>query len=64
MKIVTFTLRCAWRGDGINSFIHRAVAIYEKILAEKPTVIAFQEVIPASLEVLKRLLPEYEFFYD
>ena len=22
MKIVTFNLRCAWRGDGINSFIH------------------------------------------
>lgn len=62
MKIVTFNLRCAWRGDGINSFIHRAGLIYEKVITEKPTVIAFQEVIPASLEVLKRLLPEYEFF--
>ena len=62
MKIVTFNLRCAWRGDGINSFIHRAGLIYEKIMAERPSVIAFQEVITASLEVLKRLLPEYEFF--
>ena len=62
MKIVTFNLRCEWHGDGKNAFIHRAGPIYEKILAEKPTAIAFQEVIPASLEVLKRLLPEYEFF--
>ena len=62
MKIVTFNLRCEWRGDGQNAFIHRAGPIYEKVITEKPTVIAFQEVIPASLEVLKRLLPEYEFF--
>ena len=62
MNIVTWNLRCEWRGDGINAFIHRAGLIYEKITAERPSVIAFQEVIPESLEVLRRLLPEYEFF--
>ena len=63
MKIVTWNLRCVWKkGDGINSFVHRAGLIYEKIVAELPDVIAFQEVIPAALELLKRVLPEYEFF--
>lgn len=61
MKIVTFNLRCAWRGDGINSFIHRVGMIYEKINAEKPTVIGFQEVKPIQLDLLKKMLPEYEF---
>lgn len=62
MKIVTWNLRCVWAGDGINSFLHRVGMIYEKIVTEKPDLIGFQEVIPASLEVLKRLLPEYEFY--
>ena len=62
MKIVTFNLRCEWRGDGQNAFIHRAGLIYDKIMEKRPSVIAFQEVIPQSLEVLRRLLPEYEFF--
>ena len=63
MKIVTWNLRCVWKkGDGINSFVHRAGLIYEKIITELPDVIAFQEVIPAALELLKRMLPEYDFF--
>ena len=44
MKIVTFNLDCCWDGaEGINSFIHRAGMIYERINAEKPDIIAFQE---------------------
>lgn len=63
MKIVTWNLRCLWKAtDGVNAFIHRAGFIYDKIMQEKPSVIAFQEVIPDSLELLKRTLPEYEFF--
>lgn len=62
LKIVTYNLRCCWDSDGINSFVHRAGLIWEKLCAESPDVIAFQEVIPKSLEVLKRLLPEYTFF--
>ncbi len=61
MKIVTFNLRCVYNRDGINSFVHRALVISDKIREEQPDVIGFQEVIPKSLEVLERLLPEYLF---
>lgn len=62
MKIVTFNLRCCWREDKHNAFVCRAGLIYEKIAQELPDVIAFQEVVPNSLELLRRMLPEYEFF--
>jgi hypothetical protein len=63
MKIVTWNLRCVWMfGDGVNSFIHRAGMIYQKIESEKPDVIAFQEVVKESLDYLVKLFPEYEFF--
>ena len=52
MRIVTFNVRCAWDGDGINSFIHRAGMIYEKIRAERPDIIAFQEITQANAEFL------------
>lgn len=63
MKIVSWNLRCVWSsGDGVNSFIHRAGMIYQKIETEKPDVIAFQEVVQESLDFLTKLFPEYEFF--
>ena len=63
MKIVTWNLRCVWMlGDGVNSFIHRAGMIYQKIAQEKPDIIAFQEVVDESREYLMKLFPEYEFF--
>lgn len=62
LKIVTYNLRCCWDGDGINSFIHRAGMIWEKFREEKPDVVAFQEVMPKALELLKCILPEYDFF--
>lgn len=61
MKIVTFNLRSRYKGDGINSFVHRAVLIFEKIAEEQPDVIAFQEVKEPSLKILERLLSEYLF---
>ncbi len=61
MKIVTWNLRCAWNQDGINSFIHRAGFIFQKIKDEKPDIIGFQEVIEKSLELLQKMLPEYIF---
>ena len=62
MKIVTFNLRCVYdRWDGVNSLIHRAGFIYEKINAEKPDVIAFQELVEKSLELFTKLFPEYLF---
>ena len=62
MKIVTWNVRCPWKhADGNNAFIHRAGFIYDKIMQEKPEIIGFQEVVDKSLELLKRMLPEYEF---
>lgn len=63
MKLVTYNLSCDWNScDGINSFIHRAGMIYEKINTEMPDILAFQEVIPKSLEFLKRVCPDYDFY--
>lgn len=63
MQLVTYNLRCEWDSyDGINAFVHRAGMIYDKINKEKPDAIAFQEVIPESLEFLKRIFPEYAFY--
>lgn len=63
LKVVTFNIRCVWKGygDGINSFVHRAGMVYEKILQEKADVIMFQEIREEHLELLKRMLPEYTF---
>ncbi len=65
MKIVTFNLRSHWKSevDGINSFIHRAGLIYEKIEKERPDIIAFQEAVTEThLPLIKKILPEYVFF--
>lgn len=66
-KVVTFNLRCVYKpcgewGDGINCFIHRAGMIYERVRAEMPEIIVFQETVKESLEFLKKIMPEYEFF--
>ncbi len=63
-KIVSFNIRNVWlwRKEGVNCFVFRAGLIYEKINREKPDVIAFQEIMPSHLELLQKMLPEYEFF--
>lgn len=61
MKIATINQRCVYNRDGIQSFIHRGVFLCDKIEAEAPDVIGFQEVTPQTLKVLERLLPEYVF---
>ncbi|MBQ5926492.1 MAG: hypothetical protein IIX01_01055, partial [Clostridia bacterium] len=63
MKIVTWNFRCVWANvDGKNSVINRAGFAYDKILKERPEMIAFQEIAPITFELLKKILPEYEFF--
>ena len=63
MKVVTYNLSCDWDScDGINSFIHRAGMIYERLNAEMPDIIAFQEVVPKSIQFLRRICPDYEFY--
>ena len=61
MKIVTFNVRSSWNHDGINSMIHRAGMIYEKIEQERPEVVAFQEIREKHLAILERLMPDYTF---
>ena len=63
MKIVTWNMRFVYKdGDGINNFVHRAGMVCEKLAVELPDVITFQEIVPESLKLLKRMLPEYDFF--
>ena len=64
MKIVTFNLRCAWDGDGINSFPHRAGSILNKIKKESPEVICFQEGIEKNVAFLRNALPEYHIVFN
>ena len=46
LKIASYNLRCIWtKGDGVNCFLHRAGMVLDKINAEKPDVICFQECI-------------------
>ena len=60
MKIVTFNIRSCYDGwDGVNSFIHRAGLVHDVIAEKKPDIIAFQEVIPKTKELLEVVLPEY-----
>lgn len=61
MKIASINQRCVYKKDGNQSFIHRAVFLCDKISAEAPDVIGFQEVTEESVKVLERLLPEYTF---
>ncbi len=61
MKIVTFNLRCVWKAERKNSFMHRAGFIYDKITREMPDVVAFQECTPIIMELMERMLPEYAF---
>ena len=61
IRIVTWNLRYSWDGDGINSFIHRVGMISDKILSEKPDIIAFQEVTEAIYKVIKQIMCGYTF---
>ena len=61
IKIVSWNIRYATDGDGINSFTNRFGMIREKIRSELPDVIAFQEVTDQSRLPLEEMLPEYCF---
>lgn len=60
MKFVTFNIRYDTPGDGINAFSHRAGMILEKIEAERPDIICFQEVRPHVFAFLKKQLADYD----
>lgn len=65
MKIVSFNIRCPWietQKNAANSFIHRAGMIYDKLLAERPEIVAFQEVREPTEHFLRHSLSDiYDF---
>ncbi len=64
LKLVSFNIRCVWKEDGINSFVHRAGLILDKLDREKPDVVCFQETTEQIAPFLKRHLPEYELHFQ
>jgi len=59
LKIATFNLRCNVKADGINMFDFRKGLILDKIIAEQPDIIGFQEMTPPMRDFLKRHLIGY-----
>ena len=62
MKVVTFNLRCDSASDGVNAFAHRKGAILDKIEAEKPDILGFQECRPHMQAFLEAHLTDYLIF--
>ena len=61
-SIVTFNVRMPWPSDGVNFFPYRLPMITDKIMAEKPDLVCFQELTQDSWKAMSVLLPEYTFF--
>ena len=64
MKFVTFNIRCSWDKDGINSFLHRAGGILQKIRTEAPDVVCFQEVTDPIAAFLRQNLTGYYLLFN
>ncbi|MBR5453811.1 MAG: endonuclease/exonuclease/phosphatase family protein [Clostridia bacterium] len=64
LKIVSFNLRCSYEGDGVNSFIHRAGSILDKINSEQPDIICAQEAVPSHVKFLRKNLTDYITIYN
>lgn len=62
-KIVTFNIRFTYDNAGMESYIYRESLIRHKVMAEKPDVIAFQEVTDPIANDLVACLPEYQIFH-
>lgn len=59
MKFVTFNIRYDSGEDGANNFCYRKPLILQKIAAENPDIICFQEVLPHVAVWLKENLTDY-----
>lgn len=64
IKIVTFNIRCCYTADGINSFVHRSGLIFDKLTAEAPDAICFQEVTAENIRHIKSHLQGYTVLFD
>ena len=65
LKVVSFNIRCPWietQKSAINSFVHRAGMIYDKLRCERPEIVGFQEVTVPIFNFLKTSLSDiYDF---
>ncbi len=61
MKIMTFNIRVDVEKDGKNSFKNRIEGIKEFLKKENPDIIGFQEIRPAMLNDLAKVLDNYFF---
>ena len=59
IKVMTFNLRVAVKGDGANYFDYRLPRIVEFLNAEKPDIVGFQEVNDHMKEALYEHLTDY-----
>ena len=64
LTVVTFNIRQPWDypEDGVNSFIHRAGMILDKIDRFRPDVICFQEVKPEEKYFFEKYLVDYDVY--
>ena len=59
LKVMSFNLRIANKGDGINYFFNRFERVVEVLEKEKPDIVGFQEVSDQMRAVLRERLPGY-----
>lgn len=59
LKFMSFNVRVAASGDGINMFFNRAHRVVQVILDEKPDFVGFQEVTDPMRACLRDHLPGY-----
>lgn len=48
--MVSYNLRCMYRCDGINPFVHCASLILDTFAGKKPDVICFQEATKKNID--------------
>ena len=64
-KFLTFNISYRYDGDGINSFVHRAGLVLERIYREKPDLICLQEATPAIMSILRPALrSDYDIIHN
>ena len=61
MKIATFNVRTDTPVDGENRWQFRKGLILDKLTAEQPDVIGFQETTPVMANFIKKYMPAYWF---
>lgn len=61
IRVMSFNIRYANPGDGINRWENRREAVVQRILAFDPDVVGLQEVLHDQAVYLREALPDYDF---